>query len=78
MFKKGGILKFLKKDVNLKLIFSIAVLLLLFVGFSVYYQKNLENINKEYNEKKQELETITAKLVSEEAKAEENNSGQSA
>jgi len=64
-------LKFLKKDVNLKLIFSIIVLLLLFTGFSVYYQKNLQNIKKEYNEKKEELESITAKLVSEEAKANE-------
>ena len=63
---------------NTKLVFAIAVLLLLFTGFSIYYQKNLRDIFTEYNEKRQELETITAKLVSEEAKAEENNSGQSA
>ena len=62
-------MKFLKKDINLKLAFLIIVLLLLFAGFSVYYQKNLDKINQEYKEKREELDKITAKLVSEEAKA---------
>lgn len=64
-------MEFLKNDLNLKLIFSIALLLLLFAGFSAYYQKTLINITSEYNEKNAQFEEVTAMFVAEETKAEE-------
>jgi len=64
-------LKFLKKDMNKILLLLVLVPLLLFAGFSAYYQGTLKNISTEYSKNTEQLEKITARLVSEETKSNE-------
>jgi len=45
--------------------------LFLFAGFSAYYQGTLKNISTEYDKNSEQLEKITARLVSEEARSNE-------
>lgn len=65
------ILAFLKKDMNLKLIFLILALIIAIAGFSIFYQNKFKGISTDYENKTQQLEKITAKAVSEEAKVQE-------
>ena len=68
---KGWQALVLKRDINLKLIFVILILILAIVSFSTFYQNKFKNISENYNDKAKQLEKITAKAVSEESKAEE-------
>jgi chromosome segregation ATPase len=62
-------LGFLKKDVNLKLISIILVLVIAITAFTILYDNRLENILTGYKNKAELLEAITAKAVSQEAEA---------
>ena len=62
---------FLKKDMNLKLVFLILALVVAIAIFSTFYQTKLKDISTEYENKTEALEKITAKAVSEEAKVQE-------
>ena len=62
---------FFKKDMNLRLVFFIMVLVIAFAVFTAVYQNKLESISLEYENKSQELEKITARLISEETKMQE-------
>ena len=59
---------FLKKDINLKLIFLIVVLVITIAIFTIVYQSKLENISTGYKNKSEQLAKITTKAISEEAK----------
>ena len=61
-------MKFLKKDINTGLLFFVIFLLILFACFNLYYQKTINDISKDYDEKHEQLTEITAKMVLEEAK----------
>ena len=62
---------FFKKDMNLRLVFFIMVLVIAFAVFTAVYQNKLESISLEYENKSHELEKITARLISEETKMQE-------
>ena len=62
---------FMKKDVNLGLLLLIVATLLLFSGFTVYYQTNFRNVVDEYHTKLDELKTITTELGAEKTKLNE-------
>ena len=62
---------FLKKDINLRLIFLILALIITITGFSIFYQNKFKNISTDYENKTKQLEKITAKAVSEESKSQE-------
>jgi len=61
-------LAFLKKDMNMKLILMIMLLIVAFMAFSSIYEHRLRSVSDEYENKTKQLEAITAKLVSEEFK----------
>lgn len=63
-------ISFLKKDMNMKLIFMITILIIAFAGFSSIYEHKLRSASDEYENKTKHLEAITAKLISEESKSE--------
>ena len=62
---------FMKKDVNLGLLLLIVATLLLFSGFTVYYQTNFRNVVDEYHTKLDELKTVTTELGAEKTKLNE-------
>ena len=62
---------FLKKDMNHELLFIIIILVIGFAAFTAIYQNNIEGISSEYENKSKELEKITARLISEEARMQE-------
>jgi len=64
-------LAFLKKDMNHELLFIIIILVIGFAAFTAIYQNNIEGISSEYENKSKELEKITARLISEEARMQE-------
>jgi len=64
-------LGFLKKDMDFKLILMILALIIAFASFSSIYEHRLRSMSTEYENKSQELEKITARLISEEAKMQE-------
>ena len=53
---------FMKRNVNMGLLVLIIASLILFTGFSVYYQTTLKGISTEYNEKLSELQKVTKEL----------------
>ncbi len=53
---------FMKKDVNLGLLVLIVVSILLFSGFSVYYQTTFKDVSLEYREKLEQLSDVTNQL----------------
>lgn len=59
---------FIKKDVNFGLMLLIIASLLLFTGFSVYYQTNFKEVVSEYNTKLEELQKVTRELTKEKSK----------
>ncbi|MBI2135434.1 hypothetical protein HYU09_05570, partial [Candidatus Woesearchaeota archaeon] len=62
---------FLKKDVNLRLIFLILALIITITVFSIFYQDKFKSISSDYENKTNQLEKITAKAVSDEIKVQE-------
>ena len=55
---------FMKKDVNLGLLVLIIASVLLFSGFSVYYQTAFKDVSLEYQEKLGQLSEVTEQLSS--------------
>ncbi len=55
---------FMKKDVNLGLLVLIIASVLLFSGFSVYYQTAFKDVSLEYQEKLGQLSDVTKQLSS--------------
>jgi hypothetical protein len=53
---------------NLRLVFIILLLAIAIASFSIFYQNKFSDITTEFNNKSLELEKITAKAISEEAK----------
>lgn len=62
---------FMKKDVNLGLLLLIIATLLLFSGFTVYYQTNFKNVVTEYHDKLGQLKKVTEELGAEKTKLNE-------
>ncbi|MBL7054130.1 hypothetical protein ISS05_00035 [Candidatus Woesearchaeota archaeon] len=62
---------FMKKDVNLGLLLVIIATLLLFSGFTVYYQTNFKNVVSDYHNKLSQLEKVTSDLGQEKTKLNE-------
>ena len=54
----------MKKDVNIGLLILIIAAVLLFTGFSVYYQTTFKSISLEYKTKLEQLQKISSDLVS--------------
>ena len=52
----------MKRDVNLGLLLLIVAALLMFSGFTVYYQTTFKNVSKSFEIKIKELEVITNEL----------------
>lgn len=52
----------MKRDVNLGLLLLIVAALLMFSGFTVYYQTTFKNVSKSFEIKLKELGTITSEL----------------
>ena len=57
---------------NKTLLFLVLVPLILFAGFSAYYQETLKNISTEYGQNREQLEKVTGELILEETKANES------
>ncbi|MBW2976557.1 hypothetical protein KY347_03875 [Candidatus Woesearchaeota archaeon] len=55
---------FMRKDVNFGLMILIAVSILLFAGFSVYYQTTFKSVSLEYKDKLEQLSQVTSELAS--------------
>ncbi len=54
----------MKRDVNLVLLLLIAAALLIFSGFTVYYQTTFKNVSKSFEIKLKELESVGKELES--------------
>lgn len=54
----------MKRDVNIGLLILIVAALLMFSGFTVYYQTTFKNVSKSYETKLKELEFISQELES--------------
>lgn len=54
---------FMRRDVNLALLLLIIVAILLFAGFSVYYQTTFKDISLEYKTKLEQLQQISGQLA---------------
>ena len=54
-----------KKDINKILLYLIAIHILLFTGFSVYYQASLRELSYETNISKSRINEMTDRMVSE-------------
>jgi chromosome segregation ATPase len=59
---------FMRRDVNFGLLILIIATLILFSGFTVYYQTNFKNVVTEYNDKLEQLKKVTSDLESEKIK----------
>ncbi|MAH01760.1 hypothetical protein CMO87_00815 [Candidatus Woesearchaeota archaeon] len=53
----------MKRDVNLGLLILIIVSIVLFSGFSVYYETSFKDVSLEYQEKLEQLSQVTKELV---------------
>lgn len=62
---------FMKRDVNLGLLLLIIATLLLFSGFTVYYQTNFKNVVTEYHTKLEQLKSVTTELGAEKTRLNE-------
>ena len=54
----------MKRDVNLGLLLLIVAALLMFSGFTVYYQTTFKNVSKSFETKIKELESVSKELES--------------
>ncbi|MBU3896298.1 hypothetical protein KKG36_03245, partial [Patescibacteria group bacterium] len=52
----------MKKDVNFGLLVLIIASIILFSGFSVYYQTTFKDVSLEYKEKLEQLSKVTTEL----------------
>ncbi len=64
-------MRFLKADINLSLLAMVLVVLVVFVGFNVYYQNKIKELQREYDKKVENLKAIEEKLLSKEEKLNE-------
>ena len=64
-------MRFLKADVDLRLLILILITLVVFVGSSIYYQNKIEILQKEYDEKVEHLKMLEEKLLLKEEKLNE-------
>ncbi len=55
---------FMKKDVNVVLLFLIVASILIFSGFTVYYQTTFKEVSLEYKNKLEQLQKVTSDLSS--------------
>src|SRR3989338_6627815 len=53
---------FMKKDVNVVLLFLIVASILVFSGFTVYYQTTFKDVSLEYKNKLEQLQKVTSDL----------------
>lgn len=53
---------FMKKDVNVVLLFLIVASILIFSGFTVYYQTTFKDVSLEYKNKLEQLQKVTSDL----------------
>jgi chromosome segregation ATPase len=54
---------FMKRDVNVMLLLLIVVSILVFSGFTVYYQASFKDVSLEYKEKLEKLQQVTGDLA---------------
>ena len=64
-------MRFLKADFNLHLLAVVLAVLVVFVGFSIYYQNKMKEMQREYDKKAENLKAIEEKLLSKEEKLNE-------
>ena len=55
-------MSFMKKDVNVVLLFLIVASILIFSGFTVYYQTTFKDVSLEYKNKLEQLQKVTSDL----------------
>ena len=53
---------FMKKDVNVVLLVLIVIAILVFSGFTVYYQTTFQDVSLEYKNKLEQLQKVTSDL----------------
>ena len=63
----------MRRDVNLGLLLLIVAALLMFSGFTVYYQTTFKNVSKSYEIKLKELDTISKDLESKKGQLNQTN-----
>ena len=63
----------MKRDVNLGLLLLIVAALIMFSGFTVYYQTNFKNVTKSYETKLKELDAIGKELDSKRGQLNQTN-----
>ena len=54
----------MRRDINIGLLFLIVATLIVFAGFTVYYQTTFKNVSNEYKAKLTELEKVSSDLES--------------
>jgi len=64
-------MRFLKADFNLHLLAVVLAVLVVFAGFSIYYQNKIKEMQREYDKKAENLKSIEEKLLSKEEKLNE-------
>ena len=64
-------MRFLKADINLSLLAMVLVVLVVFVGFNVYYQNKIKELQRDYDKKAENLKAIEEKLLYKEEKLNE-------
>jgi len=65
---------FMRRDVNMGLLLLIIVSIVLFSGFSVYYQSSFKNVSLEYQNKLDQLTSVSDELTSQKAELNETYS----
>jgi len=64
----------MRRDVNILLLLLIVVSALAFTGFSVYYQTTFKNVSQEYQNKLEQLTSVTDELTTQRQKLNETYS----
>ncbi len=67
-------MSFMKKDVNLGLLILVVASIILFTGFSVYYQTTFKDISMDYKNKLDNLSKVTQDLATQKQKLNETYS----
>ena len=63
----------MKKDLNMGLLLLIVAALLMFSGFTVYYQTTFKNVSKSFEIKLKELEAVSNDLAAKRSQLNETN-----
>ncbi len=66
-------MSFMKKNVNFGLMILIVATVLLFIGFTIYYQNTYSGLSGEYQQKIDELDKLTSSLQAEKTKLSETS-----